>query len=54
MNVEKFRTISFFSLFIRVKEGGGVLGVLRKLIIRGKNYFLQIYNFSVIVKFFIF
>ena len=34
-------TISFFSLFIRVKEGRGVLGVLRKLIIRGKKIFLN-------------
>ena len=31
-------TISFFSLFIRVKEGGGVLGVLQKLIIKGEKY----------------
>ena len=31
-------TISFFSLFIRVKEGGGVLEVLQKLIIKGEKY----------------
>lgn len=30
-------TISFFSLFIGVKDGRGVLGVLQKLVIKGKK-----------------
>lgn len=42
-------TISFFSLFIGVKEGRGVLGVLRKLIIKGKKIIftnLRFFRFS--------